>query len=101
MRLRPDRKGGRENWLLIKSRDGFAEAKVEASLLGDKVAASPAAAPWPRSRDGKPAADERPAETQAAAASAGRPLPEPVEPQLATLVDAGTGRGRLAARDQV
>ena len=87
VRLRPDRKGERENWLLIKSRDGFAEAAVEASLLGDGVRSVASGRTMAEIAGGKPAGDKAPAAT--------RPrrrrrlaLPGPVEPQLATLVDA-------------
>jgi bifunctional non-homologous end joining protein LigD len=85
VRLRPDRRGGRENWLLIKSRDGFAEAASEAGLLGDDARSIDSGKTMEQIALGEASDADPPPETRPRTRR--RKLPSFVEPELATLVN--------------
>ena len=86
VRMRPRHGEKRENWLLVKSRDGFAGA--EPSLLADDARSVASGRTLAQIRDGRAPLRSRKAETtRPATAEAAKP-PKPVTFQQATLVDA-------------
>ena len=109
VRMPPRGKEKRENWLLIKERDEYAD-EADPLLEKNTTSVDDAAARWRRSPTAIPPSGTRTAPAAAApkprrARGAPRretlPLPEFRPPQLATLVEVAAGRRRLGARAQI